>query len=254
MKSNIRELIRKALMLFAISAILFSSYKIFSIKKQENASIIVNNEVIEIIGEQKPGEVSFLTQKSFEQLKKINREFKGYLHYPSLKINEQVVQTSDNEYYLNHSFYREFSEYGTVFIDANQNLNSQNTTLYGHWVNNSSLKFSNLHKLKKEKDYNKYKTFYFSDSEYIYEFQVGIVIYHHSFNDYDNIPYWQDVFNEKDFKSFISNAKSQAFYETGVDFEFTDKIMTLQTCISFDSEERLVVVGKEVGKKPLPFQ
>lgn len=254
MKIDIKELVRKALMVLAVLTILFSLYKISMIKVEENTSKTVNKEVIEIIGEQKDGEVNFLTQKSFKQLKEINREFKGYLHYPSLKINEQVVQTNNNEYYLNHSFYREYLEYGTVFIDANQDLNSQNTTLYGHWVSNSSLKFSDLHKLKNEKDYDKYKTFYFSDDEFTYEYEVGIVMYHHSVNDYDNIPYWQDSFSEKDFNSFINNAKSLAFYDTGVEFKFSDKIMTLQTCISVDNDERLVVIGKEVGRKPLPVQ
>ena len=254
MSANTKETIRKLLMLVAVLAIIFSGYQLLQIKEEEKVETSVNKDIIEIIGKDDEKEkegVNFLTKETFNKLKDINKDFKGYLYYPSLDINEQVVQGSNNEYYLDHSFYNEYIIYGTVFIEASQNMGEKNMTLYGHWVSNSSLKFSNLHKLKKESDYDKYKTFYYADEEFVYEYEVGIVIYHHSVNDYDSIPYWQGNFNEQQFSSFINNAKKQAFYETGVEFNAEDKIMTLQTCITQDSEERLVVIGKEVGKTPL---
>lgn len=41
------------------------------------------------------------------------------------------------------------------------------------------------------------------------------------------------------------------FYDTGVEITSEDKILTLQTCITADSEERLVVIGKQVNKVAL---
>lgn len=252
-------------MVVAVGAIIFSGYQLFKIKKEENESKTVNKEVIEIIGSESEkkdkkesiidnNEVDFLTKEAYSKLKDINSDFVGYLYYPSLEINEQVVQTTNNSYYLNHDFYKDYSVYGTVFVEESQNLIEQNTTLYGHWVSNSSLKFSNLHKLKKQEDYDKYKTFYYADEEFIYEYEVGIVIYHHTVEDFDSIPYWQGSFNEEQLKSFIDNAKSQAFYDTGVEFNGDDKIMTLQTCITYDSDERLVIVGKEVKRQAIDWQ
>lgn len=251
MSKNFKEIIRKLLMLVAVIAIIYSSYQLLHIKDEENTSKVVNKEVVEIVGQHDDGNTDFLTRETYNKLLNINPDFKGYLYYPSLEINEQVVQTINNEYYLTHSFYREYSPYGTVFIDYNQNIDQQNTTLYGHWVSKSTLKFSNLHKLKDEANYDKYKTFYYTDDKFIYEFQVGIVIYHHSIDDYDNIPYWQGEFTNQQFTSFINNAKNQAFYNTGVDFEADDNVMTLQTCITVDSDQRLVVIGKEISREPL---
>ena len=115
----------------------------------------------------------------------------------------------------------------------------------------STLKFSNLHKLKDVNNYEANKTYYFASEDYIYEYEVAIVIYHHSVDDYDSIPYWHGNFSEIEIKNFINNAKSQQFYDTGVEITSKDKILTLQTCITADSEERLVVIGKLVNKIPL---
>lgn len=251
MKDKSKEMIRKFLMLIAVIAIVFSAYKIFGIKEEEGASKTVNKDIVEIVGSEKGGEVNHLTKESYQKLKEINNDFHGFLYYPSLEINEQVVQGDDNVYYLDHSFYKEYLAYGTVFVDANQNIGDQNTTLYGHWVSNSSLKFSDLHKLKDENNYEKYKTFYYANNEFVYEYEVAIVIYHHSIDDYDNIPYWQGNYTEAEFTSFIKNAQNQAFYDTGVNIDVDDKVMTLQTCITADSDERLVVIGKQVSKTPL---
>lgn len=248
MKNNFKEIIRKLLMVVAIVTIIYSGYNLLNIKEEENLEKTVNKDIIEVIGDDESGEVKFLTKETFKKLEAINSDFVGYLYYPSLNINEQVVHGSNNEYYLNHSFNKEYLPYGTVFVDANQQLFQQNTTLYGHWVSNSTLKFSNLHKLKDVNNYEANKTYYFASEDYIYEYEVAIVIYHHSVDDYDSIPYWHGNFSEIEFKNFINNAKSQQFYDTGVEITSEDKILTLQTCITADSEERLVVIGKLVNK------
>lgn len=261
MSNKIKEFIRKTLMLIAVIAIIFSGYKLYEIKKDENAAKSVNDDIEEIIKNKKPSqttknedtenELNFLTKETFAELQAINSDFKGYLYYPSLDIYEHVVQTNNNEYYLNADFYNEYSIYGTVFIDTDQSMNQQNKTLYGHWIDNSSLKFSDLHKLKNEKEYDKYKNFYYVDDEYIYEYEVAIVIYHHTIDDFDNIPYWQGDFDENELNAFINNAKELEFYDTGVEFSTDDHIMTLQTCITYDSEERLVVIGREVSREAI---
>ena len=108
MSKKYKELIRKFLMLAAVIAIIFSGYQLLQIKEEKDTSKTINKEVIEIIGEQEDGSVGFLTKKSFQELYTINDDFKGYIYYPSLEINEQVVQGSDNDYYLDHTFYGDY--------------------------------------------------------------------------------------------------------------------------------------------------
>lgn len=249
MKANIKETIRKLLMIIALGAIIFSLYQLNEIRKDKSSSKKVNKEIVDIIGQDEDDDLKFLTKKSFADLHAINNDFVGYLYYPSLNINEHVVQTTDNEYYLNHSFYKEWLVYGTVFMDVDQSKDDQNKTLYGHWISNSTDKFSNLHKLRDANAYPNNNIFYYADDEYVYEYEVAYVIYHHSIDDYDNVPYWQGSFSEAQFINFINNAKAQAIYDTKVEISINDNLMSLQTCITYDSDERLVVIGKEISKE-----
>ena len=63
-----------------------------------------------------------------------------------------VVQTSDNDYYLNHSLTKEKDKYGTVFMDYRCNIDDQILIFYGH---NSKLINTDFHFLEKylDKDY-----------------------------------------------------------------------------------------------------
>lgn len=240
-------------MIIAILAIIYSGYQLYLIQAEKNQSSSVNNEIADIIGKE-DDEIKILTKKTFGELHEKNNDFVGYLHYPSLDINEPIVQTTDNDYYLDMSFYKEYLLYGTVFMSYDQSKTDQNRTLYGHWISNSTAKFSNLHKLRDQANYEASKTFYYSDDEFVYTYEVAHVIYHDSVAGVDNVPYWQGNFSEEQFYSFVENAKAQEIYSTGVEMTPDDKMMSLQTCISYDTDERLVVIGKEVSREPIAEQ
>ena len=50
------------------------------------------------------------------------------------QINYPFVQTSDNDYYLNHSFNKKYNDAGWVFMDYRNNASNfdKNTILYAH--------------------------------------------------------------------------------------------------------------------------
>lgn len=252
MKNKIREFIRKLLMVVAVVAIAFSSFQLFQIYKEKKKDTDVGKEIVEIIGkDEEDDKVQYLTHESYAKLKAINSDLIGYLYYPSLDINEVVTQSYDNDFYLTKSFYKEYMNYGTVFMSYDQTKESQNKTLYGHWIQNSTAKFSNLHKLRDQANYEDNKSFFFADDEYVREYEVAYVIYHETYDDDKNVPYWQGDFTEGQFAQFIQNSKHQQMYDTGVEVNYEDKLISLQTCITYDSEERLVIIGKEINKVPL---
>ncbi len=255
MKNNIMEFFRKLLMLVAIIAILYSGYQLYLIKVEKDLLKQVDNEIVDIIGkEEEDDSVKFLTKKSFNDLYEKNNDFIGYFYYPSLDINEVVTQTSNNSYYLTKTFFHEYHVYGTVFKAYDQSKEDQNWTLYGHWIQNSTDKFSNLHKLREEENYADNKTFYYADDEFVYEYEVAYVIYHNALSETDNVSYWQGSFSENQFNEFVANADVQQIYDTGVELSYEDKLMSLQTCITYNSDERLVVIGKEVSRVPISDQ
>lgn len=248
------EFLRKLLMLVAVCAIIYSGYQLFLIKQEKDLDTKVNNDIIEIIGrdeEAEDDEVKFLTKKTFNEIYNINNDFIGYFYYPSLDIHEAVTQTTNNEYYLDRSIYKDYLNVGTVFKAYDQTKDDQNWTLYGHWIQNSTRKFSNLHKLQNQANYEANKSFFYADDEYVYEYEVAYVIYHTSLEDQDNVSYWQGSFSEAQFDEFVANAEIQQMYDTGVEITYEDKMMSLQTCITYDSDERLVIIGKEVSRTPI---
>ncbi len=66
----------------------------------------------------------------------------GYVNVPSLDISYPVVQTDNNDYYLDHMVNGEESSSGAIFLDCNINSDptkTKNTVLYGHNMNNGSM-------------------------------------------------------------------------------------------------------------------
>ena len=60
-----------------------------------------------------------------------------------------VVQTSDNDYYLNHNLNKKKDKYGTVFMDYRCNIDDQILIFYGH---TSKLINTDFHFLEKYLD------------------------------------------------------------------------------------------------------
>lgn len=95
----------------------------------------------------------------------------GYVSVPSVSIHYPVVQTSNNDYYLNHLITGEESSSGSIFLDYRCDANpltAKNSVLYGHNMNNGSM-FHNIESLF-EKD-----VYLNTTVEYICE--EGIFIY-----------------------------------------------------------------------------
>ena len=107
----------------------------------------------------------------FMELKKVYPDVVGYISIPSISVNYPVVQTTDNDYYLNHLITGEVSTSGSIFLDyrcTSDATISRNTVLYGHNMNNGSM-FHNVQLLFTPEEFAK------ATVEYICE--EGILMY-----------------------------------------------------------------------------
>ena len=70
----------------------------------------------------------------FNSLLAKNKDTVAYIHMKNTNINYPVVQTNNNDYYLNHAFDKTRNDAGWVFMDYRNNINSlsDNTVIYGH--------------------------------------------------------------------------------------------------------------------------
>jgi len=218
-------------------------------------------------------EIKDQTSTDFKELwktnKAINDDYVGQLVFESGLINQPVVQGINNEVYFRTNW-KDMShdEEGTVFMDYRNEPDDQNTIIYGHYVYPSyetdtlGLKeakgdrmFTPLAKLTDKANYesNKYIDLYLENEVIRYEVAV---VYHCPLDpetDYvapvENMYYSITNYDEEYFETYKKAIYENAFYDTGVDISYSDKLLTLQTCVENHDELLEIVVCKEISRK-----
>ncbi|MBQ3952504.1 MAG: class B sortase, partial [Oscillospiraceae bacterium] len=56
---------------------------------------------------------------------------------------------------------------------------------------------------------------------------------------------YTDLSTEAKFNEFMKNVRRAAIYDTGVDVQFGDRLLTLSTCSYYTNEGRFVVVARQ---------
>ena len=174
-------------------------------------------------------------------LKNQNSDTIAYISVDGTKINYPVVQTVDNDYYLNHSFDKSYRNTGWIFLDyRNSLLEDSNTIFYGHnllnktafgsisniFTDNWFQKSSHIIKIKLENDQ-------------IYTYQIFSTYYSDP-----NVYYLQTNFSTTtEYETFLKNIKEKSNRDYGLELNATDKIITLSTCTE-DNQGRKVVHAK----------
>lgn len=234
-----------------LCSIAFSSYKIYSIVKDEYSTKVLQNEFnSEGILNEKPAEADKKTEnygERFRRVKEINSDFKGWVVFESGLIDLPFVQSTDNDFYLTKNFKKEYSSHGTVFLDQYQTTDSKNLTLYGHYVyNNTSLMFSPLVKLAEQKNYEENQFLYVMTEDKIRKYQVFAIF---KYSEADEPLYQNSDFTVESFEIYKEYVQNHRLYDTGVDISIDDKLINLQTCVRNEDTARWVVVGKMIEEK-----
>ena len=96
-----------------------------------------------------------MLEVNFDNLKKINSDTVGWIKVNGTKINYPFVHTSNNEYYLKHTFDKTSNKKGWVFLDFRNDIEnlSSNNILYAHGLVNNQM-FGSLRKTIKPSWYN----------------------------------------------------------------------------------------------------
>lgn len=187
-----------------------------------------------------------LIDVDIRKLKETNNDVKGWIQLNGTNINYPFVQTTNNDYYLNHSFNKSTNSAGWIFLDYRNdisNFNSKNTILYGHgrldktmfgslknilssnWVNNTNnyvVKLSTEYENTLWQVFSVYKTPYTSD--YL---QVSFI-------------------NDEEYKNFTNKLLNRSQFNFNATISETDRILTLSTC--HNSNERVVLHAKLIKR------
>lgn len=190
-------------------------------------------------------------QTAFEKYAAVyeqNSDFVGWISIDGTNIDYPVMQTIDNpNYYLKHSFEKQYSDYGVPYVQENCDLEfSDNCVIYGHHMNNGSM-FADLCKYADEDFYREHKTIRFDTLSGFGEYEVISAFKTVAYSE-QGFKYYHFVNADsaEDFDAFIAKCKELAFYDTGVTAEYGDKLITLSTCEYSRQNGRMVVVAKKV--------
>lgn len=214
----------------------FSLYKINGIKKELNDSEEIKEELIELveIPEIPSEEPSF--EVNFEELKKINSDVVGWIIIEETQINYPIVQTNDNEYYLNHSFDKKWNSLGSIFMDyrSSSDFSDYNTFIYGHHTKNGSM-FGEIYKYMDYNFYLEHPSFnlYTPNGSYVIEI-VSAYLDKASSNSYK-----QSFDSLADYNTYINLIIEKSRYKTNVNIDYTtDKLITLYSCSHASNREK----------------
>lgn len=253
--------------LICLSVFAYSSYKIINRLKQksETNKLIDNiNSLIEV--KEEVGDTSVVDDilenydeeekinyyydylkvpfmdVDFSNLKSINKDVKGFINVVGSGVNYPYVQTTDNKYYLTHSFDKTRNEGGWVFLDYRNNPDNKdkNTIIYAH----GGLSLAMFGPLKKL--YDKTDWFLNSDNHYIkiatenfnFVYKVFSLYVIDTTSDYLQI----DFSSENLYQEFLDMLVKRSHYQFETDVLKSDRIITLSTC--YNSSQKLVIHAK----------
>lgn len=115
---------------------LFSITGIFSYHKDAGQNAKETREVIREVTRgmsEDHGDETVVQQIDFTKLKQINEDAVGWIVFNDPYINNPIVRTHDNSYYLNHSFRKKENAAGCLFMDCrNESFDDRNVIIYGH--------------------------------------------------------------------------------------------------------------------------
>lgn len=182
-----------------------------------------------------------------EELFKINHDYKLWINIANTKVNYPVVQTNNNEYYLDHNFKKDKNIEGNLFIYNNYNSNtSKNLIIFGHNMRNNSM-FATLSLFKNKEFFEKNSTINIIKGGYIYKYNVIGV----STVKADNFVLKEKFENKNDLNNYINNLKSNSDNWRNSNITMSTDLLTLYTCSYDFNDARLILISKLLGKVEL---
>ena len=186
----------------------------------------------------------------YETLYQKNKRIVGWIKIEGTKIDYPVMQTVNNEYYLDHNYNQEYDKNGSIFMDKDCTPAFPNTNMiiYGHHMKSGKM-FGNLNYYSKESYYKEHPQIIFDT---IYEEGVYDIMYVFRSKIYNEdeivFKYYQfiDVNSADEFYSAMDEMSRMSLYDTGVSASYGDKLITLSTCDNSEEDGRFVVVAKKV--------
>lgn len=238
-----RAVIKLILVIIFLIGLIYSTIKIIewfnNTKKNKNIKEEIQDSIkIETIDEKEKYIIDF------KKLKEQNEDTIAYLKVNNTAVEYVVVKTTDNEYYLNHNFNKDYNVAGWIFADYKNNFDNKdkNIIIYGHNMQDGSM-FASLKEILTstwQNNENKQITLVTEKETITYEIFSSYII---EAEDYYITTFFED--NET-YSNFLNTIKQRSYYNYNIEVNENDKILTLSTCTGA-GKNRIVVHAKQIN-------
>lgn len=264
-----KKIIRILFILFFITLLFYSGYKIFrtyaEYKKAETVTNHIINQVVSLqsIKPTTTPSATYIPQDyndspdssisieipitvDFDKLYDLNSDIIGWMYCEDTVINYPIVQGNDNIYYLNHLYSGQYSKSGSLFMDyrCDPDYLDKNTLIYGHHMKSGSM-FASLVKYQTQDYYDMHSVMFLltPSQNYLIELFSGYI------TDADSKSFTIRFNSEFEFDSFLTSAHKKSDFKNKVTATSEDKLITLSTCTYEYPNARYVVHGllKEIN-------
>ncbi len=186
-----------------------------------------------------------LINVDIQKLKEKNGDTIGWINVNNTNINYPYVQSSDNNYYLNHSYDKTYNDAGWVFLDYRNNsaLTDKNNIIYAHSRLDKTM-FGSLSKTLKSDWYtNKDNHIIRLSTETENTLWQIFSVYKTPVESY----YITTNFaTDEEYENFLNTIKNRSLYNFNTNLTKEDRVLTLSTCYS--DTERTVVHAKLIKR------
>lgn len=250
---------RKILNLLFLLVAIFSIYKIYDyykpdktskivqdIRKKSNVNDFVEKEEVTNGKTEKKGNPIDKTEKNYKpelvaNALSINSDAVGWITVPGTNIDYPVLQTNNNEYYLNHNIIGEYDKDGSIYLDESSKDNDKNLIVYGHNMQNGNM-FSTLTKYLNSGFVEKNSEIKYETANEARNYRI-IAIAQVDYTDGSAPLLFSEYTN--DIEGYYKAIEPYIIWKQNESFSKDNKYISLVTCTFETEDTRTVVIGKE---------
>ena len=240
-----------ALVLFAAGAsILYSDYREKDKEKRQYEDLAKlatetsreESEESTDKASEETAENQYVSPIQFDQLKAMNPDIVGWLKIEGTSIDYPIVQTDNNETYLDTDFEGKKNPSGAIFLDyeSEPDFSGRHNILYGHHMKNGSM-FKDIIKYKEESFFKEHQiiTVYTPDREY--HLRPFTVLY----TDADGERRRTKFDTEEEFQGYVEKMTKKGFFYQTPDAPI-ETLWSFVTCSYELADARTILYAYEV--------
>lgn len=189
----------------------------------------------------------------FQKLYQQNSDFSGWITIVGTGIDYPLMQPvpENSDFYLDHDYKGEEDINGSIFLDARNDIQSQddNLIVYGHNMK-SGMMFGGLEQYLDAAYWKEHKTVTLQTLYDQAEYEIIAVCLSKVAAGGENDFQYYDFINagsEEAFQLYVKRLQGMNVMGGKLDISYGDKLLTLSTCSNYTQDGRLFLVAKKVS-------